>query len=107
MVLREEILKLAAENPSLRKHLVPLVREAANFSPPVDVKTQKGAKAWIAEIRNAILSAKPSSPEREKLIKEAEKQINYGVYLAQKNKSVVKFYEDELKKIKDLKDTHD
>ena len=40
MNLRQEIVKLARENPELRKHLLPILREAAGMTWDVDPKSK-------------------------------------------------------------------
>ena len=38
--LREELVKLAQENPDLRKHLLPILREAAGMTWEIDPKSK-------------------------------------------------------------------
>ncbi len=97
--------ELLANAPKAWKSKLPAIKnasmsEADVYSPPMDINTQKGMRAWLAIMRLYTLDSVPESPERQRRIDESRKSLSYAGFLMRK-RPIGKLYEAAAKQTAD------
>jgi len=95
--------KVASELVRLARKVVGRGVEAIDLSPPDDVGTARGSKAWMQSIRMAILAENPGM-DRDAVIAIAKKQLGYAMFLF-RGKSAAKSFMKFRAELDDLRES--